>query len=154
MDEMHKEMLETFFNTAQLMLAKNGQVRPLYILIKGKETMPVLHEGGLDMIEYANAVIEYASDNDMDAAVLICEQDMLMGKKSAPDMQPYINSEKSISEHPDSRPHLTGILMTAEGVYNTMVAEIHIEPSNGTKYIFEPIWLEDTKTNFLMPWRK
>jgi len=153
MNKIHKEMLETFFNTAQILLAKEGQVHPLYILIKGKSTIPVMHEGKLDMNEYANAVIEYASDNNMDAAVLICEQTMLMGKKSSPDMQPYINSEKSISEHPDSRPHLTGILMTAEGEYNTMVAEIHTEPSKGTKYIFEPIWLEDTKTNFLMPWR-
>ena len=155
MDEKQKEILEGFFNTAQIILAKEGYVKPLYILIKDTNVMPILHQGQFkNIIEYATLVTEIGDAQDMDAAILICEQDMLKGKEDNPDMQPYISGEKRIKEHPDCRPYLLGSHMTAEGKYNTMIAEIHTEPSKGTKYVFEPEWMENIETNYLVPWRK
>jgi hypothetical protein len=154
MDEKQKELLEGFFNTAQLMLAKDGKVKPLYILIKEQNAMPVFYEGQMTTEEYANTVTEIAYEQNMDAAILICEQNMVRGHKDAPEMQPYISGEKGVKEHPDCKSYLMGCFMTAEGEYETMIAEIHTELSKGTKYVFEPEWIDDTQTNYLVAWRK
>jgi len=154
MNKHHKELLEQFYNMSQQVLATEGYITPLYVLIKGKTATPMVHNlDDVPLSKYATIVVEYASDNDMDAAILICEQKMLKGREKDPDMQPYINGDKPITDHPDCKRHLTGCYMTAEGHYETMIAEIYTEPSKGTQYVMEPDWLENIKTNFLLPWR-
>jgi len=153
MDEDQKILLEEFFNSAQLLLATDGYVSPLYILLKDKTATPITHDGKITVAEYANVVTEMACDDDMDAAILICEQTMVRSKNDDPGMQPYLNGEKPIREHPNAKHYLMGCFMTAEGKYETMVAEIHTEPSKGTRYVFEPEWMENVATNYLVPWR-
>ncbi len=154
MIQSHKKLLEECYNLSQKLLAKDGYITPLYILIKDGSGFPIVHNvQDLDISKYATAVIHYADEHNMDAAILICEQKMLTGGRKDPDMQPYINGDKSIMEHPDCKRHLTGCYMTAHGHHETMVAEIHTEPSRGTKYVMEPLWLENIETTFLTPWR-
>jgi hypothetical protein len=153
MNQLHKNLLEQCYNLSQKILANDGYITPVYILIKDDAGFPIVHDIDISISQYANIVIEYASDHNMDAAILICEQNILTGNKTDPEMQPYINGEKPIMEHPDYKRHLTGCYMTAEGHHETMVAEIHTEPSKGTKYVMEPVWLDDIETTFLTPWR-
>jgi hypothetical protein len=153
MDENYKKLLEQFYNTAQLILAKNGYVTPLYVLIKDNSVMPVIQENYTDINKYAEVVTQIASDQSSDAVILICEQYMVMGRKESKNMQDYISGQKKVSEHPNAKPYLTGCFMTAEGDHDSMIAEIHIEPSKGTRYIFEPEWIKDSQNIYLLPWR-
>jgi hypothetical protein len=154
MEEKHREIVEDLFSKISFALAESGRVPPLFIMVLQDDTvMPIiLGQTEIDMIEYASASMEAASDMDAKALILSCEQYMVSRNKGDADIDDLMNGIIKPSEHPDKAEYLTLIYMTSDGDYDSLISKIHTDP-RGTRYTADFKWVDDSVSNIIQPWK-
>ncbi len=151
MDQKEKEMSEEIFNTLSIVLAEQGEVAPLYFIVKDKVMDPIVGHPGVTHQHLASITVNMAHETNADAVVLVCEQWMVKLKKDTKDAQDYIDGTKRPSQSPDAEPYLTLTYMTKNGEASSLIGKVHTSP-NGVRFIRETEWISETTTNMIVPW--
>jgi len=151
MDKEEKEMSEELFNTVSIVLAEQGQVAPIYFIIKDKTMNPVAGHPGITVQQLANTSVNIAHEINADAIVLICEQWMVKMKKGSKEAQDYLDGTKKPSEASDAEAYLTLTYMSKTGEAESLIGKIRRSP-NGVNFIRDSKWIPVTAINMITPW--
>ena len=151
MDKEEKEMSEELFNTLSIVLAEQGQVSPIYFIIKDKMMNPVAGYPGIAIEHLASVTVNMAHEVEADAVVIVCEQWMVEMKKGSKEAQDYLDGTKKPSESPDAKAYLTLTYMSKTGEANSLIGKIRKSP-NGVNFIRDSKWISETTTNMITPW--
>ena len=151
MDQEEKQLVEELFNTTALLLAEQGEISPIYFIVKDKMMNPVVAFPGISFQHLANSTVNMAHEFNADAVILICEQWMIKMHKDSEEIKDYIDGNKRPSESPDAKSYLTLTHMAADGETISLVGEIHLSP-NGVRFVRDIQWIENAVTNMITPW--
>jgi hypothetical protein len=151
MDQEEKEMSEEVFNGASMVLADQGRVTPVYLIVKDKLMNPVVGHPGITAQQLASSAVNIAHEINADAIVLVCEQWMVKMKKGTKEAQDYLDGTKRPSESPDAKSYLTLTYMEKTGEASSLIGKIHTS-LNGVNFIRDSKWIDDTATNMITPW--
>jgi len=151
MDQEEKKLVEELFNTTSILLADQGEISPIYFIVKDKMMNPVVAFPGISLQHLANSTVNMAHEFGADAVILICEQWMLEMHKDDEEIKEYIDGSKRPSESPDAKAYLTLTHMASDGETSSMIGEIHLSP-NGIRFVRETKWIDNAVTNMITPW--
>lgn len=150
MDKQHKELAEQVYQTATFILAESGKDTPLFILIKGDETIPILIPPGMEinLAEYSTLSHKMAKEQDADAMMIVGGMWVVMDTIDNIDLQTR-PSESDKREH-----YLNLVYMSADGeTVESIAGKVEKDPA-GTMYVKEQDWLDSIQEfSLLQPWK-
>ncbi|MFW9871592.1 MAG: hypothetical protein ACFFG0_00655 [Candidatus Thorarchaeota archaeon] len=141
MDEKLKIALTELFDQLSIELSKNGSIPSTYFMIKEK-TITKISNVGLEYNMYSNFVKKFAEKENVDGLILISERNVVSGGKNDNDMKSLINKRIKSKDHPNVKPYLVLMYMSADGENQALFGEIEQDPS-GNKFTKNHEWAAD-----------
>lgn len=158
MDEQHKEMIVSFFESAQMALPEQKQIPLTFMLIKDNSIIPVMAPDVPKEV-ISEILGEILRNTDADAIFCICEAWLLMKDESKnldANRDNYLDGYNSVSEHPDSVECLILSYMDAYGKHPALIRGKIKKDIKGTPYVpdYEIIEdMNDARIRFFSPWK-
>lgn len=158
MNESHKSLAESIFNSSCMTLNEIGIMYPTFFLIKQGQFMPVilspesLEETNLQ--GYASMVMNVADDHNAEAMLFITEQWQVKRKLTDDEIHDFESGKFIPSLDPDRKEVLCLIYFTAEGITKSLMGEIERGADN-TPFVRESKWSDHEEINdtIFQPWR-
>jgi hypothetical protein len=152
MNQKLQEEAEKIFSSISIVLTETGYIYPtVFVAQKSGEIIPIVSEEA-PIQTLCSAAVNFASENDSDALMFICEQSVVSVDKSDPRLEAFAAGLLKPSEEVDAEDFLTLIFMSAEGECKTLMGKIFKDLA-GTRYTKESKWLDKASTNIFTPWR-
>lgn len=148
MDKGLKNALSKLFDSYTLALARLGSIDPTYFLVKDKD-IALIENSGLNFLLYSKAVIYQAQKNNVDALVLISENDALVGKKEDESISAVMKGSLKINDHPDAQPYLILVYLSNNGEKEALFGKIE-KDFRGTKFIKDQEWASEIKSQIMV----
>lgn len=154
MREQTKVEIEKLYEIARNILTKDGEVKPIFFLIKEseKETFcqPVIIQGKYDKYVFSQVVMEIAEKVNADGVIFITEAWVVEGAADKKDELELVPP----SQHPERKEVLMAQYMSSLGEYQILSGNILKDLIN-KPYIKESKWVDYTVTEnrLLKPWK-
>lgn len=148
MDKNLKNALSKLFDSYSLVLASKGSIDPTFFLVKDKN-IAIIENSGLDFLVYSKVVIDRAQKNDVDALVLISENNALVGKKEDESISAIMKGALRVHDHPDIQPYLILIYLSTSGEKEALFGKIE-KDFRGTKFIKAQEWASEIKSQVVV----
>ncbi len=145
------EMAEEVFNTTSIVLSDQGQISPIFFIIKDGKMNPLVGAPEMDMQKVASIAVNVAHETDAEAIILVCEQMMISMKRDSPELKDYLDGTKRPSESKKAEEYLTLVYMSKTGDSSSLIAKIH-HSLNGIRFVRDNQWIENSVTNIITPW--
>ena len=142
MNKNLKLKLSDLFNNYCFLLTEKGKIYPTYFLIKNKDIIMMDSRTGVDFNIYANFVANQAQKQNVDAIVLLAENNAIVGKQEDKDIQAIIDGRLKPGDHPDSEKYLILVYMSSTGEKEALFGKIEKDP-RGIKFIRDHEWVTD-----------